>query len=202
MGDVIANELVPPADVLKPGTLEIDGVTYEFEEWTGVEADLMLVTKLPAYGVISVADTASNGVHLFWLATSATWIPGTETLKGTAADYPIVLPGHGLPGDPTMYDASIAWLTKAGELLATVKSGEEFRAGMVEAFPDLGMAAAIDFFLPFLFPDAAASGAASETASETLTVTIRNAFQASAMRLAVKKWLWMRSPRYQRCCGI
>ena len=42
---------------------------------------------------------------------------------------------------------------KAGELMATVTSGEEFKAGLLEAFPDLEMAGAIDFVLPFLFPE-------------------------------------------------
>ncbi len=50
------------------------------------------------------------------------------------------------------YDANIVWLAKAGELMGTAASSEEFKAGQVDAFPDLGMVAAIDFVLPFLFP--------------------------------------------------
>jgi len=52
-----------------------------------------------------------------------------------------------------LYDENIAWLAKAGELLSEGATAESFKNGLVETFPELGMDAAIDFVLPFLFPE-------------------------------------------------
>lgn len=175
-GPAIAGSFVVP-QVLEPGTVEIDGVDFVFERVTNAEAEVQAVTKLPDYGIVSVGDIVYSGIHLILAGPPPTWIEALENLKAEGDTYPIVLPGHGATTDPSVYDANIAWLMKAGELMGTATSGEEFKAGLVEAFPELGMEGAIDFVLPFLFPD---DGAQSEEPSESssATVTIRNAFQA------------------------
>ena len=152
-GDAIADTFVVPTE-LEPGELEIDGVAFEFDVVLDAEAEIQLVTKLPEYGVISVGDIVYSGLHLILAGPPPTWTEALENLKADSASYPIVLAGHGLPGDPSVYDENIAWLAEASELLGSATSGDEFKAGMVEAFPNLGMEAAIDFVLPFLFPDA------------------------------------------------
>lgn len=150
-GDAIAGTFVIPT-TLEPGTVEIDGVTFEFEEVFNAEAEIQLVIRLPGYGVVAVGDIVYSGLHLILAGSPPTWTQALQDLQADSALYPIVLPGHGVPGDPSLYAANIAWLAKAGELLQSATSGQEFKAGLVEAFPDLGMDAAIDFVLPFLFP--------------------------------------------------
>ncbi|MEO1644748.1 MAG: hypothetical protein AAFR67_06150, partial [Chloroflexota bacterium] len=83
----------------------------------------------------------------------------------------IVLVGHGLPGSPELYAENIEWLATASELLATVETSEEYKAGLIEAFPDLGMEAAIDFVFPFLFPDEAMDAEVGRTL-EVITVEL------------------------------
>jgi len=175
-GPAIAGSFVVPM-VLETGTVEIDGVDFVFESVTNAEAEVQAVTKLPDYGIVSVGDIVYSGIHLILAGPPPTWIEALENLKAESDTYPIVLPGHGVTTDPSVYDANIAWLMKAGELMGTAASGAEFKAGLVEAFPELGMEGAIDFVLPFLFPE---DGAQSEETSESssATVTIRNAFQA------------------------
>lgn len=174
-GDAIASTYVVPM-TLEPGTVEIDGVTFEFDVVMNAEAEIQAVTKLPDYGVISVGDIVYSGMHLILAGSPPTWIEALENLKAESDTYPVVLPGHGATTDPSVYDANIAWLAKAGELMGTATSGEEFKAGLMDAFPDLGMAGAIDFVLPFLFPG---DDVQSEEESElSATVTIRNTFQA------------------------
>ncbi|MCR9238119.1 MAG: hypothetical protein NXI17_15730 [Alphaproteobacteria bacterium] len=111
----------------------------------------MLITRLPQFGVISVGDTAMNNIHLFLAGKPET---GVNALTDIAADeaYDKVLPGHGLPGNPSMYAANIKYLNTAAEMLKTSKTGPEFKEAMVAAFPELGLVGAIDFFLPDLFP--------------------------------------------------
>lgn len=150
-GPAIASTFVVP-QVIEPGSLEIDGVTFEMLLVENAEAEFQLVTRLPDYDVVAVGDIVYSGVHLIMAGQPPTWIEALETLKADSTDQTIVLAGHGLPGSAALYDENIAWLAKAGELIGTVNSGEEWKAGLIEAFPELGMPAAIDFVAPFLFP--------------------------------------------------
>ncbi|NND04488.1 MAG: MBL fold metallo-hydrolase [Acidimicrobiia bacterium] len=150
--EAIASTYVVPA-VVEAGTVEIDGVVFELNEVVDAEAEIQLVIRVPEAGIVATGDIVYSGVHLIFAGPADTW---TEALNNLAADsdsYPIVLPGHGLPADPNVYDANIAWLATAGELLGSVDDAAAFKQGLVDAFPDLGMTAAIDFVTPFLFPE-------------------------------------------------
>ena len=151
-GDAIASTFVVP-EVLEPGAADIDGVEFVFQAVMNAEAETQVVTKLPAHGVVSVGDIVYSGVHLILAGQPPTWIKALQDLQAEIDQYSVVLPGHGTSTNTDSYDANIAWLSKAGEFMGTAKTGDEFKSGLVETFPDLGMAAAIDFVLPFLFPD-------------------------------------------------
>lgn len=151
-GEAIASTFVIP-EVLDTEEFEIDGILFQFETVIDAEAEVQLVTTLPEYGIVAVGDIVYSGIHLILAGSPPTWIEALEKLQADSQTYPIVLAGHGLPGTPDLYDDNIAWLATAGELLGTVETFAEFKGGLVEAFPDLGMDAAIDFVLPFLFPD-------------------------------------------------
>lgn len=148
---LIASTFVTPQAVA-PGTISIDGVTFLLEVIVDAEAETQLVIRLPDYGVVAVGDIVYSGVHLILAGQVPTWTVALQTLAATADDYPHVLPGHGVPTDPSAYAANIAWLAKAGELIGTAESAEAFKQGLIDAFPELGMTAAIDFVTPFLFP--------------------------------------------------
>lgn len=150
-GDAIASTYVVP-NVLEPGNIEIDGVTFQFDEVLNAEADVQVVVRVPNQDIIAVGDIVYSGVHLILAGSPPTWTEALQDLKADSTDYPLVLPGHGLPGGPSLYDDNITWLARAAELMQTVDNAEDFKAGLVEAFPELGMAAAIDFVTPFLFP--------------------------------------------------
>lgn len=151
-GEAIAGTYVVPM-ALEPGLAEIDGVTFEFEQVNNAEAEIQMVVKVPEYGIVAVGDIVYSGVHLIMAGAPPTWIAALNELEADSNDATIVLAGHGVPGGAELYDANIAWLAKAGELLGAGVDAQGFKAGLVEAFPGLGMDAAIDFVLPFLFPE-------------------------------------------------
>lgn len=157
-GAAIASTFVVP-QVVEPGTMEIDGVPFEFSLIKDAEAENQLVIRLPEQDIIAVGDIVYSGVHLIMAGAPPTWIEALNTLKSMGSEQTIVLAGHGVPGGADLYDANIAWLAKAGELIGTVSTGEEWKAGLIEAFPDLGMPAAMDFVAPFLFPEESTVGA-------------------------------------------
>lgn len=152
MGDVITDTLVVPANAIEPGEAVIDGVNYIFDVVADSEADFILTVALPDYGVLVIQDIAYSGIHLILAGNPVTWIEALSVLQGNSYAYPVVLTGHGLPTTPNVYQVNINWLLKAGELLATAENADAFKSGLMEAFPDLGMEASIDFALPFLFP--------------------------------------------------
>lgn len=151
-GDMIASSFVTPVPV-EPGTVEIDGVEFVLERVDEAEAAVQMVIKIPSDGVIVAGDIVYSGVHLILAGNPDTWTVALNDLQATSDAYPIVLPGHGLPTTSDSYQVNIDWLATASELMATATTGEEFKAGLVEAFPELELDAAIDFAIPFLFPD-------------------------------------------------
>ena len=171
--DFIAGTYVVP-EVVEAGTVEIDGVTFELEKYLDAEAPVQLVVKIPGSGAIITGDIVYSGVHLIMAGQPDTWIPVLEQLAATADEYPLVLPGHGDPTDPSEYDANIAWLETAAGLIGTAETADEFRQGLIDAFPDRQMEAAIDFVTPFLLP-------VEEDPAEELPVT----GSSSTMVLAV-----------------
>lgn len=150
--DLIASTYVIP-EVVEPGTTEIDGVAFDLASVVDAEAEVQLVVRVPDAGAVVAGDIIYSGVHLILAGPPDTWTAAIDDLAADAADYPLVLPGHGNATDPSVYDTNVAWLATAGELLGTATTGDEFKQGLVDAFPDLGMEAAIDFVLPIYFPE-------------------------------------------------
>lgn len=150
--EAIASTFVIP-EAVGEGTVEIDGVDFELSRVTEAEAEVQLVVRVPEAGVIATGDIVYSGVHLILAGAPDTWTAALQDLAADSDAYPVVLPGHGVPSDPSVYDAAIAWLATAGELLGTVDNAADFKQGLIDAYPELGMTAAIDFVIPFLFPE-------------------------------------------------
>ncbi|MEM9204586.1 MAG: MBL fold metallo-hydrolase, partial [Actinomycetota bacterium] len=150
--ELIASTYVVP-EIVDEGSLVIDGVTYELSLVVDAEAPHQLVIRLPELNTIAVGDIVYSGVHLIMAGAPDTWTVALEGLQADSDQYPIVLPGHGAVTDPSAYDRNIAWLAEAASLLGTAETGDEFKTAMVDAFPDRGMDAAIDFILPAFFPE-------------------------------------------------
>lgn len=150
--EVIASTYVIP-EVVEPGTIEIDGVAFELETVVDAEAEVQLVVRVPDAGAIVTGDIIYSGIHLILAGPADTWIQAINGLAADSADYPIVLPGHGNVADPAVYDINIAWLTTASELLGTAETGDDFKQGLIDAFPELSLEGAIDFVLPIYFPE-------------------------------------------------
>jgi len=149
--DNIASTYVIP-QVVVPGNLMIDGVSFEFEKVVDAEAANQLVTRIPNHGVVVAGDLVYSGVHLILAGQIGPWTTALQNLDAVSG-YPIVLAGHGVPAAPAVYDENIQWLAKAGELIADASTtAASFKQGLIDAFPGLGMPAAIDFVTPFLFP--------------------------------------------------
>ncbi len=148
--EMIPDTFVVP-EIVEPGTITIDGLELELIEVLDAEAPVQLVIRVPAEGVSVTGDIIYSGVHLILAGPPATWIEALELLDGYGDER--FLPGHGLPVGGDEIDANIAYLSTALELLDSVDNADDFRNGLLEAYPDRGMAAAIDFAIPAYFPE-------------------------------------------------
>lgn len=149
--ELIASTFVVP-QVVGEGDIQIDSVTFSLERVVNAETENQLVVRLPNHGVIIAGDIVYSGVHLIMAGEADAWITALQNLAATGDQYPIVLAGHGVPANASVYDTNIQWLTTFNQLLATVDNADDFRQGLIDAFPNLGMPAAIDFVTPILFP--------------------------------------------------
>ncbi len=152
--DSIASTFVIP-QVVEAGSIDIDSVNFLLEKVVNAEAENQLVVRLPNHGVVITGDIVYSGVHLIMAGQPDTWTTALRNLQASGDQYPIVLAGHGDPADASVYDTNIQWLAKFSELLTTVDNADDFRQGLVDAFPNLGMPDAIGFVTPFLFPASA-----------------------------------------------
>ena len=149
-GEAIAGSFVVP-EVVEPGELVLGGTTFELSEVLDAEAHTQLVIRVPADGVVATGDLIYSGVHLILAGPADTWTAALEGLQANGDT--VILPGHGLPAGAEVIDANIAYLATTMELLGSVDNADDFRDGLLAAYPDLTMEAAIDFATPVLFPN-------------------------------------------------
>ena len=134
MGDLAPEKIMVPQHTIEPGTQDISGVTYIFESFTGGDDKVQLVVKLPQLKVAFMQDVVYNKTHFFTAADLDDWIATLQKEK-SAGGYDIIMAGHGVPTDPSVFDESIAYLSDAKAILANAKDGEDFAARLQEKYP-------------------------------------------------------------------
>jgi hypothetical protein len=65
--------------------------------------------------------------------------------------YDVVLPGHGVPGDKSLYDAMSDYLDFAEVALGDAATAAAFKQTLLQRFPDHGGGKVLDHQLRFLF---------------------------------------------------
>jgi glyoxylase-like metal-dependent hydrolase (beta-lactamase superfamily II) len=132
---------LPPARpvdrVVEPGTEVIEGVTFEFLAPVAAETTEQLAIGLPQQRILIAQDVVYHDVHLF-IGEHAfdTWQQALDKLAGLP--YDVVLPGHGLPADTTVYEKARAYLDVARESYAAASGPEDMNRLLEAAYPDYG----------------------------------------------------------------
>jgi glyoxylase-like metal-dependent hydrolase (beta-lactamase superfamily II) len=139
-GDEIIDEIVYPQNVLRPGTITLDGVEFVFDEVPKGEDVSQLLITIPRAKTMIVQDLASGHYHAF---TGTLLLDDWSARLGRLYEIAIVqgythiLPGHGTPGGPSLFLDTQAYIAKAKEAFASVKTQEQYVRAMRVAFPDL-----------------------------------------------------------------
>jgi len=77
------------------------------------------------------------------------WRAAVEVLW--AKNYTTVLPGHGAPGGPELYDFVLDYLDVAESALAASHTGQELKEALVSAYPNTGGVGLLDIQNSYLF---------------------------------------------------
>lgn len=136
LGDQAPSEVVIPQYSLTEGTFELDGVTFKVDKVSNAEDDVQAVVSLPNHQVIALVDLLYNEVHPFTaLGQFDNWISLLNDYK--AGEYDFYLTGHGKPGDVTIVDNMVQYLTDSLALVGQEgMTASKFITQLQEKYPE------------------------------------------------------------------
>lgn len=147
---------VLPASVVVPTALDGASVTVGrtlLEILTYPEAESAAANALfePTTGAFFAGDLVSNNVHL-WLRDKppAGWIAAMTDLDGRP-QIKAVYPGHGEPGGPELFGATLAYLKSFDDAIKAAKNQKTLIAAVKAAYPNHRLPAIITFAAPTYF---------------------------------------------------
>jgi len=164
-GDAIPTRAQRPGHIVPPGVQTIDGVCFEFFHLQHAETEDALMVGLPDHGILITQDLLYNRVHVF-IGEHAFdgWTAALQ--RAQALDYDILLPGHGTPGGPELYEAMQLYLSVASDAYSRSNDGVELTSRMIAAFPDHRGRILLDHQKRFLFPKQREPGHATSIGSQ------------------------------------
>lgn len=119
------------------GSRIIDGVEFSFEKVVGGENPITLITRLPAFSVISVGDLVGNQIHAYMpeVTDFKEWL---SVLDFFLQKYPYrnILVGHGDPSAPEQIKQTIEYLTYVRDIANTFKTLDGYRASILKRYPN------------------------------------------------------------------
>lgn len=151
LGDVIPERAERPSRIVAPGMEVIEETRFEFLRLSHAETEDALMIGLPDHSVLITQDLIYNSVHVF-IGEQAfdSWGAALKTYR--ALPYGRILPGHGPPGGPELYDAMARYLSSARVALTEASGPADFKQRLISAFPEFTGRALLDHEMRFLFP--------------------------------------------------
>jgi len=150
VGDDIPTKARQPDHLIDSGEEIVDGVRLEYRRLEGAETEDALIVALPDTGAVIVQDLVYNNAHLFLAERRFdSWRAALKEYRDLP--YDAVFPGHGLPGDKTLYDKMTAYLDYAEAALKVSGTASEFKQRILAQYPDYGCVKVLDHQLRFLF---------------------------------------------------
>lgn len=152
MGELVTDKKVIPNMTIKEGKELIDGLEYEFEKVMNAEAPVQLLIKFPELGTLVAQDLVYNNCHLVIGGKDAIngWRQVLKRFQGMK-EYDTILAGHGEATNPAIYAKLLQYLEDAGAILATSKTGDEYKQKLLEKYPSYRFPLAINISISRLF---------------------------------------------------
>jgi glyoxylase-like metal-dependent hydrolase (beta-lactamase superfamily II) len=163
-GDRVASYAERPSHIVMPGIEAIEGTRIEFIRLQHAETENALIIAFPDQRILITQDLVYHRVHCF-VGEKAfdTWARALEAYRELG--YGTILPGHGSPGGPELYDEMLHYLSVVRDEFSKAADGEDLKRRLFAAFPDYGGRLMVDHEMRFLFPQ--------ENAADSLQPGIR-----------------------------
>jgi glyoxylase-like metal-dependent hydrolase (beta-lactamase superfamily II) len=151
LGKVTPQRAERPSRIAIPGMEVIEGTRFEFLRLRHAETEDALMIGLPDQRILITQDLIYNAVHAF-IGEQAFdgWAVALKSYR--ALPYDRILPGHGAPGGPELYDAMAQYLTVARAALSEASDPDDLKRRLISAFPQFGGRTLLDHEMRFLFP--------------------------------------------------
>ncbi len=151
LGDIIPERAERPSRIVVPGMEVIENTRFEFLQLRHAETEDALMIGLPDHRVLITQDLIYNAVHAF-IGEQAFDSWGVALNNYRALPYDRILPGHGAPGGPELYDAMAHYLSVARAALSEASGPSDLKQRLIAAFPQFSGRALLDHQMRFLFP--------------------------------------------------
>lgn len=151
-GDQIPDHAIVPAHTLPEGPVTIDGVQFVFHKIEKAECITNLMVELPDFKTLLPQDLVYNNVYLFVgelhgpernVLCFEGWLDTLQDLK--TRGFELVIPGHGEPTDSGIFDRCMTFLQAAREVFQSTTDPEQFKAQLIERFPEYRLPLLLDF---------------------------------------------------------
>jgi predicted enzyme related to lactoylglutathione lyase/glyoxylase-like metal-dependent hydrolase (beta-lactamase superfamily II) len=151
LGDLVPDKITIPTNVLELGEVNVDGIRYRYSKIEKAESDVQVVIELPEINTVIVQDAVYNGYHPWLGGNIDNWTETLDKLKKTYKDDYIVLVGHGMPGDPDVYDEMKKYLQTSKNILKSSKgSSEKVQKELTQAYPKYKGSSIIPMYMKYI----------------------------------------------------
>ena len=139
--ELLPDNIIRPANTVKEGGLTIDNVKFQIYKAINAEDNAMMIIGLPEIKTLLSQDLIYNRTYMY-LATKDengnlcidNWIQYLQDFK--TKGYETIIPGHGEPADPSIFDTTIKYLETAKGIIASSNNTEELVKQFTEKYPD------------------------------------------------------------------
>ena len=159
--DLVPHEVVLPAHTIEPGPLLVDGVSLVLHKVLDAEATATMLIEIPSIKALLANDLVYDHCYLYVATRKAdgsstvdSWIAALQDFK--ARGFELIVPGHGSPSGPEIFDDNTAYLTFAKDVLDTARDGEELVRRFKVEYPDHRLDLTLTMSAIMLFPPDAA----------------------------------------------
>ena len=139
--DISRYHKVIPTGYIDPGELVIDGLRYRMTKIIDSEMSYMLGIELPDQNLFIAQDLVYNRVFPCVGEKNAAgdylfdgWMKALREYKEKGFD--LILPGHGEPCGPGVFDRMIEFILTAKDLFLSGADDNQFRKRLKEKYPD------------------------------------------------------------------
>ncbi|MEM8859177.1 MAG: MBL fold metallo-hydrolase [Chloroflexota bacterium] len=122
-------------NVVEEGSETIDGINYEYQIFKDAESEEALLIKIPDYGVLGIGDLVYNDYHMVMNPNIPNWIDQLAQVS-EMTEYQLLLSGHGVPTDTSVYAKSTEYLENVWEIYNEIDDPDAFQAAVIEAYSD------------------------------------------------------------------